>query len=200
MTTESLRDTIDPKSDQLNADDLIGTTKTIKVTGVSRGSGSDQPIVVNYEGDNGRPFKPCKSMRRVLIFAWGEYGQDWIGKSMTLYADPEVKFGGVKVGGIRISHLSHIQSAISMSLTATRGKRSPYNVDMLTVKVYDQAKFDANKGAWIELIKAGKATAEQIIGKASSAGGELTATMKSELQAVKHEPNSTNTNASDKEF
>lgn len=198
MTTESLRDTIEPKSDQLNADDLIGTTKTIKVTGVSRGSGSDQPIVVNHEGDNGRPFKPCKSMRRVLIFAWGDDGRDWIGKSMTLYCDQDVKFGGVKVGGIRISHLSHIQSAISMSLTATRGKRSPYSVDMLTVKMYDKDKYEANKAAWIELIKTGKATADQIIGKASSAGGELTATMKSELQAVKPETN--NTNASDKEF
>lgn len=197
MTEESLRDTIDPKSDQLNADDLVGTTKTIKVTSVTRGAGSDQPIVINYEGDNGRPFKPCKSMRRVLIFAWGEYGSDWVGKSMTLHCDPEIKFGGVKVGGIRISHLSHIKSALSMSLTATRGKRSPYNVDVLSVKMYDAAKFDANKAAWIALIESGKATAEQIVAKATSAGGELTATMKSELLAAKPKAAAT---ANTKEF
>ena len=63
----NLRDTIIAKSDQLNADDIIGTGITITVTAVKRGDSAEQPVVIHYQGDNGRPYKPCKTMRRVLI-------------------------------------------------------------------------------------------------------------------------------------
>lgn len=127
MNINNLRDTIVPKSDQLNADDLIGTTRTITVTEVARGP-ADQPLSVHYEGENGRPYKPCKSMRRVLIAAWGEDGSQWAGRSMTLFCDQSVKFGGQEVGGIRISHLSHIDRDLKLKITTTRGKRSDYMV------------------------------------------------------------------------
>lgn len=127
MSDDMLRKSIEPKSDQLNADDLLGTTKTITVVKVARGT-TDQPVFIHYDDENGRPYKPCKSMRRVLIGAWGDNGADWAGRSMTLYCDPAVKFGGVAVGGIRISHLSHIERDISMMLTTTRGKKSEYRV------------------------------------------------------------------------
>jgi len=59
--------TIQAKSDQLNADDLIaGQTKTIKVTKVSI-LGGEQPVALSYEGDGGKPYKPGKSMRRFLV-------------------------------------------------------------------------------------------------------------------------------------
>lgn len=118
----NLSDTIVPKSDQLNSEQLLGGPITITVTEVRRGT-DDQPVIINYHNDAGRPFKPCKSMRKVLIFAWGDDGREWIGKSMTLYNNPEVKFGGVKVGGIRISHLSDVERDIAMSLTVTKGKK-----------------------------------------------------------------------------
>ncbi len=126
----SLSDTIIPKSDQLNADQLLSGPMTITVTGVRRGN-DEQPVVINYEGDNGRPYKPCKSMRKVLIFAWGDDGREWVGRSMTLFNDPNVKYGGVKVGGIRISHMSHIQSDIALSLAVTRGKKEPTMIKKL---------------------------------------------------------------------
>ena len=121
----NLRDTIVPKSDQLNSEQLIAGPMMITVTNVRRGDG-EQPLVIGYHGDNGRPYKPCKTMRKVLIFAWGEDGSQWIGRSMTLFNDPAVKFGGVAVGGIRISHLSHIDRELKLSLTATRGKKDPF--------------------------------------------------------------------------
>lgn len=121
----NLRDTIVPKSDQLNAEQLIGKPMTITVTEVRRSVDGDQPLAIHYAGDQGRPYKPCKSMRKVLIFAWGDDGRDWVGKSMTLYCDPNVKWGGVKVGGVRISHLSHVESDLALSLTATKGKKEP---------------------------------------------------------------------------
>lgn len=125
--------TIIPKSDQANYDDFVGgQTKTIKVTKVTGVSG-DQPIAINYEGDNGKPYKPCKSMRRVLVHCWGTNGHDYVGRSMTLYGDPTVKFGGVAVGGIRISHLSHIKNETTMALTATKASRKPFTVKPLSV-------------------------------------------------------------------
>lgn len=126
----NLRDTILPKSDQLNAEMLIPGPMTVTVTGVTRGN-DEQPVVIHYANDAGKPYKPCKSMRKVLVFAWGEDGRDWVGRSMTLYHDPEVVFGGVKVGGIRISHLSHIERDIGLSLTATKGKKKQFVIGKL---------------------------------------------------------------------
>ncbi len=124
----NMLNTIIPKSDQLNADDLIGgQTKTIKVTKVSILAG-DQPVGISYDGDNGKPYKPGKSMRRVLVHVWGPDANNYVGKSMTLYRDDKVTFGGVNVGGIRISHMSGISAPVTMALTATRANRKPFTV------------------------------------------------------------------------
>lgn len=127
-----LRHTIVPKSDQLNADQLIGGPMTITVARVSaKSSGTDQPVTINYEGDGGRPFKPCLTMRKVLVLAWGHDGNKWTGKSMRVYNDPAVKWGTDAVGGVRISHLSHIQSDIKVSLAVTKGKKALYEIKKL---------------------------------------------------------------------
>ena len=133
-TVTNLRATIIPKSDQLNSEQLLGGSMTVKVTEVSVSESPDQPVIVHYEGENGRPFKPCKSMRKVLIFAWGDDGTKWVGRSMTLFNDPEVKWAGVKVGGIRISHMSDIDADLQLQLTATRGKKEPFIIKRLNAK------------------------------------------------------------------
>lgn len=139
----NLSDTIVPKSDQLNSEQLLSGPMTITVTSVKRGD-SEQPIAVHYLGEMGRPYKPCKTMRKVLIFAWGEDGSKWIGRSMTLYNDQSVKWAGVAVGGIRISHLSHIEKDIQMSLTATRGKKDPVFIRKFTAPApVDNSAMDA---------------------------------------------------------
>jgi hypothetical protein len=131
MTDLSL--TVAPKSDQTNADDLIGGPRLIKVVKVSRdASNAEQPIVINYENDNGRPYKPCKGMRRVLINAWGKDGSKYVGRSMMLFRNPGVLFGGQAVGGIQIAELSDIDAPITMALTATRASRKPFTVKPLT--------------------------------------------------------------------
>ncbi len=122
--------TIAPKSDQLNADDLLVEPKTIRITKVSADPGSkEQPIAIYYDGDNGKPYKPCKSMRRVLVQVWGRKGDDYVGRRLTLYRDPSVLFGGVAVGGIRISHMSDIDRRMELILTASRASRKPFTVD-----------------------------------------------------------------------
>lgn len=125
----TLADTIKPKSDQLNADDLLTGPIVVTVQNVRRGS-KDQPVMIDIDGDR-QPYKPCKSMRRVLIALWGDQGKEWVGRSMRLYCDPSVKFGGVAVGGIRISHMSHIQGRQSLMLTTTRARRAEYIVEPL---------------------------------------------------------------------
>ena len=133
MTDLSL--TIAAKSDQLNADDLIGRSLTIKVTRVSGNEASaEQPVNIFYEGDNGKPYRPCKSMRRVLVKVWTADGTKYAGRSMTLYRDDNVQFGGLKVGGIRISHMSHIDAPVEMALTARRGDKKAYRVLPLKVE------------------------------------------------------------------
>ena len=180
--TSNLRDTIIPKSDQLNADDLLGTTRTVTVTSVSRGSTPEQPVTINYEGDNGRPYKPCKSMRRVMIHAWGDDGREWVGRSMTLYTDPEVKFGGVKVGGIRISHLSDIPRVMDIALTATKGKRTPYQVQPLEVAMYPADRFEKALTKIHETIRSGKMNVDQAIAHCEKTG-KLTPDMKQRVAA-----------------
>ena len=130
MTDIDIRAAAAPRSDQTNYEDLLGGPRTVRVAEVKAGS-KEQPIEIHYEGGDGKPYKPCKSMLRVLIAAWGDKGADWIGRSMTLYGDHEVVFGGVKIGGIRISHVSHIEQPISVLLSTSRGKRKPYLVKPL---------------------------------------------------------------------
>lgn len=123
--------TIIPKSDQLNADDLIAGPLTIKIAGVSIRGGQEQPISISYEGDGGKPYKACKSMCRVMVTAWGADSKRYVGRTMTLYRDPAVKWGGMEVGGIRISHMSDIEKPLTMALTMTKQSRKPYTVKPL---------------------------------------------------------------------
>ncbi len=130
-----LTNTIEAKSDQLGADDLMSGPRNIKITKVSADTGSsEQPIVINFEGDNRKPWKPCKSMRRLLVAIWGPNGNEYVGRSVTLYRDPTVKWGGMEVGGIRISHMSHIDKPVTIALTATRGNKKPTTVQPLVVR------------------------------------------------------------------
>lgn len=130
---QDLRPTIIPKSDQLNAEQLLGGPMTVTVTDVRVSESAEQPVSVHYTGEDGRPYKPCKTMRKVLILAWGQDGRAWIGKSMTLYNDPSIRFGGATVGGVRISHMSDIERDIAVSLTATKGKKAMHTIKALKV-------------------------------------------------------------------
>lgn len=121
---------VEAKSDQLNADDLIGAPRTITVSRVS-GNDGDQPVSIHYEGDNGKPFKPCKTIRRILLAVWGRNAADYVGRSMTLYRDDSVTFGGLNVGGIRISHMSHIDKEMLVVVMKTKGKKAGVKIQPL---------------------------------------------------------------------
>lgn len=174
----NLRDTIIAKSDQLNADDIVGGTITVTVTAVKRGDSNEQPVVIHYQGDNGRPYKPCKTMRRVLIAGWGENGAAWIGRSMTLFNEPSVKFGGVAVGGIRISHMTDIGNGLLLTPNASKGKKQQITIQPLVMQsakigapdpqpaTYAKPELSAEQWpAVMAAVDSGKRTAEYIRSK-----------------------------------
>lgn len=125
--------TIIPKSDQLNFEDVQSSSITAAIKSVRAGN-SEQPVFIDLDGYDGRPYKPSKSMRRVLIGGWGNDGHSWVGKTLTLIGDSTVKFGGVAVGGIKVSAMSDINSDFSLMLTTSRGKRSEHRVKKLEFK------------------------------------------------------------------
>jgi len=126
----NINETIAPNSDQLNAEDMLAGPITITIIGVEKGT-PDQPVNILLAEFPDRAYRPCKSMRRVLVAAWGADASAYIGRRMTLFCDPTVKWGGAAVGGVRISHLSDIKQKLTLSLTTARGKRSPFIVEPL---------------------------------------------------------------------
>ena len=122
--------TLAPNSDQLDAVDLLGGPPRIfTVEGVSKGA-PDQPVNVHL-AEFPRPWRPGKSMRRVLAACWGTDASQWTGHRIELFCDESVTFGSEKVGGVRISRLSHIDKPRSVPLIIKRGKSAGYKVQPL---------------------------------------------------------------------
>ena len=122
--------TIQANSQQINADDLTGSPRTVTILNVEAGT-SEQPVFIHVAEFPGRTFRPGKSMRRVLVFAWGPEASNYIGRRLTLFNDPTIRFGKDVTGGVRISHMSHIDRTLTVPLTVTRGKRAPFTVEPL---------------------------------------------------------------------
>lgn len=159
-----LSKTIQPKSDQLNADDLVGGSLIIKIRDVKGGADEQQPVSIYFEGDDNKPYKPCKTMRRLLVQVWGADGDTYKGRSLALYRDDSVTWAGVKVGGIRISHVSHIDKPIDVLITVSKSKRRPVTVQPLKLEQEPKKalpKLDYNKA--VKAIEEGKTTVVDIL-------------------------------------
>jgi hypothetical protein len=194
-----LTDTIIPRSDQLNAEDLLTGPRTFTITEVRKGS-AEQPVDIHLAEFPGRPFKPSKTVRRILVSAWGPDAATYAGRRMTLYRDPAVRFGGMDVGGIRVSHLSHIPKALTLVLAVSKGKRAPYVVKPLEdepPRTFDTANIaDAQlKALGAGLARLGitdrdamLATVAQVIDREIKSSKELTqAEANTVLDWIKHE-------------
>lgn len=125
-----MTESIQPRSDQINADSLMAGPQTYTVEKVTEGA-AEQPFDFHLTESPGRAYRPSKSMRRVIVEAWGPKTENYVGKRLTIYRNPETKFGRDTVGGLEISHMSHIEGALKVNLTATRGKRKPFTVQPL---------------------------------------------------------------------
>jgi hypothetical protein len=123
-------DTIAPNSDQLDAVDLIGGERTFTITEVVIKSSAEQPVEIRL-AEFPRVWRPGKSMRRVLMGAWGKRSSEYVGRRITLYCDPDVRFGGAAVGGTRIRAMSHIDKPMGVPLLVSRGKSAMFTVQPL---------------------------------------------------------------------
>lgn len=125
-----ISDTLEPNSDQLDAIELIGGPRTFTIESVSRGN-AEQPIQIHL-AEFPRPWRPGKSMRRVLVACWGADASAYVGRKVTLYCDETIRFGAEIVGGTRIRALSHIEKRKQVPLLISRGKSAMYTVEPLT--------------------------------------------------------------------
>ena len=123
--------TIVAKSDQINAADLVGITRTITIREVKIKPGDDQPVSVLIEGDQ-KAFRPCKGVRRLMVRVWGPDASKYVGQSMTLFQDPTVTWAGKPEGGIRVSHMSGLKDAIVEPMRTSRAATKPYKIEPLS--------------------------------------------------------------------
>lgn len=140
---------IQAKSDQQNAEDYIAGPRTIKIRDVVLNGAAEQKISVYFDGDDNKPWKPCKSAARCLAAVWGADASKWIGLSCTIYCDPTVTWGGAAVGGIRVSHMEGLDKPRPLMLSKARGKKAAVTIHPLKVEaeqvVQPQPTIDRDK-------------------------------------------------------
>jgi hypothetical protein len=121
--------TAEPRSDQLNADDFIGGPRSFIIANVHEGK-AEQKYDIELAGEP-RAWRPPLTILRVLIEAYGDESSAWVGRKVTLYRDPSIKFGNDTPGGIRVSHMSDLPNGetFKAKITSSRGRRSWYTVE-----------------------------------------------------------------------
>ena len=144
---DDITETLAAKSDQLNAADLVGGGVNVTIQAVKVNKGSDQPVSIDI-GQGMQPYKPCKTMRRLLAAIWGTSSVNWVGHSMTLYCDMEVMWAGQKAGGIRISHVTGISANRDIPLRSSKHKVTTYTISPLVIKLpeYSDESISINSG------------------------------------------------------
>lgn len=150
-----LSKTIEAKADHLTADDLINHSRTITIKSVSA-NGGERPVTIDYYGGEGKPYLPCKTMRRVLAAVWGTESDKYIGQKITLYRDDTVKFGGQAVGGIRISHITGLDKPLNLSLAVARGRKNVFTVNPLideNMKTIEEIEVEISSASELDDLK-----------------------------------------------
>jgi hypothetical protein len=137
-----ISETLAPNGEQLDAIELVAGPRIFTVESVSKGN-AEQPVNVHLVGFP-RPWRPGKSMRRVLAACWGTEASEWVGRRVELFLDPEVTFGKDKPGGTRVSRISHIDKDQKIPLIVSRGKSAIYVVSPLP----ELSKADALRNEW----------------------------------------------------
>jgi len=121
-------ETLTAKSDQLNADDLVGGPITVQIIDAKRGDSPEQPLVLRLSGDH-RPWKPCKTARRILAACVGSTNTGaLIGRWVRLYRDPDVTWAGKAVGGIRVDGMSGMDKPITIALALNKKAKAEHRI------------------------------------------------------------------------
>jgi hypothetical protein len=127
--------TVKTKSDQLNADDLVAGDLMVQIEGVNVANDPQQPVHIFYYGCEGKPFKPCLTVRKILVSLWGKDANLWAGRWLNLYVDKTVSYGSQKnIGGIRVNAMSHIQNAATLTLAVRRGAKQEFRIQPINLE------------------------------------------------------------------
>lgn len=124
-----ISDTLIGKSTQLDNVDLMTGPRDFTITGVSKGN-TEQPLNISL-AEFPRPWKPGLTMRRLLAAIWGPDASQYVGRKVRLYRDETVSFGTSKTGGTRISHASHMDKKVTVTLPISQGRFAPFTVEPL---------------------------------------------------------------------
>lgn len=127
-TSTDMRPAAVAKSDQWNADDLLGGPATVTIARAIRFDRKDQPVEIALTESPTKCYRPCKTMVRALIAALGPDGSKWAGRRITLYRDPSTMWAGEEVGGIRVSHLSGLRDPLVLMLQIRRGQKAKVTI------------------------------------------------------------------------
>lgn len=117
------------RSDQINAADLV-TPRTYTIEKVTKGT-AGYPFDFHMVESPGKVYRPNLGMRRIFVRGWGSKPAAYHGRRVTLFNEPSVIYAGAEVGGIRISHLSHLDKPLKTSLVISQKKKEPYIVQPL---------------------------------------------------------------------
>jgi hypothetical protein len=131
-------------STQLDNVDLMGGPREFTITEVAETNDREQPLSVTL-AEYHRPWKPGLTMRRLLAGLYGEDDDNWVGKRVRLFRDESVSFGKQRTGGTRISHASHIDRPITLTLPISKGKFGEFKVEPLVESAPTPSKPDPSK-------------------------------------------------------
>ncbi|MFY7925857.1 MAG: hypothetical protein ACOVN5_08595 [Aquidulcibacter sp.] len=121
------------KSDQFNAVDLPTEPQLFTIESVKVKPSEEQPVEIRMVGHK-KLYRPCKTMSRVLKYIWGRDGKLYAGKSLTLFCDPEVRFGPDKTGGVRIYSMEGLEKPVAVPVNLSRKKVGGYIVRPLKIE------------------------------------------------------------------
>lgn len=129
ITKEDLAASIEARSEQIDADNLISGPVDVTIKAVTKGPSNEQPIQIVLQ-ETPLFYRPNKTFRRALIGCFGDDASNWIGMRLRLARDANVMFGGVKVGGTIVTHAS-IKAPVVFMLASKRGKKSAVSIDVI---------------------------------------------------------------------
>ncbi len=201
MEEMNIREFVKIKSDRLNYEDFIMGPKEFTIARLGKKVDQGTPrLLIFFEGYESTPYWPSLGMRKCLSNpdGWGEAPfSEWIGRRMTLFGEPTVVYAGKEMGGIQISHISHIKSEYTTKITLRRGLRIDFTIEPLattskqsaTPAAYPADQFAAQLEKMRGSIASGKSTADKIVAYCLTIG-----TLTAEQEAAIRAPIETNTN------
>jgi len=152
-----ITDALAPKSDQLDAVELVAPRTFTIDTGSRLGNREGQAVVEVRLVDFPRVWRPSKGMLDAIVAVWGTNAKEWAGNQITLYNDRDVTFGKDKVGGIRIAAMTGIDKPTTVQIRG-RGqgaRKQPWRIDPIAatapapqVDVSEATDVDALRAAW----------------------------------------------------